>query len=58
MDTGAYIAASVFFICLFGGMSVTEGIKAHEKGQVQVACYAAQAEAMKQHVEFKQDCSK
>ena len=58
MDNGAYIAMSVFFICIFGGMFVSETVDEHEKGNVQIACYAAQTEAMKQHVEFKQDCSK
>ncbi|HET8688307.1 MAG TPA: hypothetical protein VFM18_16990 [Methanosarcina sp.] len=48
------IMISVFFLATFGGLAVDSWHKEDTK----IACYQAQAEAVKQHVEFKQDCSK
>lgn len=58
MDKWFAIAACVFFITLFGGMFATEAVTGPAKQNTKAACFNAQAEAARQHVEFKTDCSK
>jgi len=48
------LSIAAFLGCFMAPMAIEKQVQ----GQVKVACYAAQAEAIKQHVEFKQDCSK
>lgn len=47
------IAVCVIFVAV----SVTSIFTHRAKAEVTVACYQAQAEAMRQHVEFKDTCN-
>ena len=47
----------IAFASIMASISLAEMVKDWRAGDVQVACYQAKAEAIRQHVEFKESCN-